>query len=58
MKMGRPAGAAVRPGRTSLGLDHAVFAMIAAVAAIMVLGIVNLFGIEAPAAMAAEALVR
>jgi iron(III) transport system permease protein len=36
MKMGRPAGAAVRPGRTSLGLDHAVFAMIAAVAAIMV----------------------
>lgn len=32
--------------------------MLVAVAAIMVLGIVNLFGIEAPAAMAAEALVR
>ena len=32
--------------------------MLGAVAAIMVLGIVNLFGIEAPAAMAAEALVR
>ena len=29
-----------------------------AVAAIMLLGIVNLFGIEAPAALAAEALVR
>ena len=32
--------------------------MLVAVAAIMVLGIVNLFGIEAPAASAAEALVR
>lgn len=32
--------------------------MLVAVAAIMVLGIVNLFGIEAPAAQAAEALVR
>jgi NADH-quinone oxidoreductase subunit N len=32
--------------------------MLVAVAAIMVLGIVNLFGIEAPAALAAEALVR
>jgi NADH-quinone oxidoreductase subunit N len=32
--------------------------MLVAVAAIMLLGIVNLFGIEAPAAMAAEALVR
>lgn len=32
--------------------------MLVAVAAIMLLGIVNLFGIEAPAALAAEALVR
>jgi NADH-quinone oxidoreductase subunit N len=32
--------------------------MLVAVAAIMVLGVVNLFGIEAPAALAAEALVR
>jgi NADH-quinone oxidoreductase subunit N len=32
--------------------------MLVGVAAIMVLGIVNLFGIEAPAALAAEALVR
>jgi NADH-quinone oxidoreductase subunit N len=32
--------------------------MLVAVAAIMILGIVNLFGIEAPAALAAEALVR
>jgi NADH-quinone oxidoreductase subunit N len=34
------------------------WAMLVAVAAIMVLGVINLFGIEAPAAMAAEALVR
>jgi NADH-quinone oxidoreductase subunit N len=34
------------------------WAMLVGVAAIMVLGIVNLFGIEAPAALAAEALVR
>jgi NADH-quinone oxidoreductase subunit N len=34
------------------------WAMLVAVAAIMVLGIVNLFGIEAPAALAADALVR
>jgi NADH-quinone oxidoreductase subunit N len=32
--------------------------MLVAVAAIMLLGIVNLFGVEAPAALAAEALVR
>jgi NADH-quinone oxidoreductase subunit N len=32
--------------------------MLVGVAAIMVLGVINLFGIEAPAAMAAEALVR
>jgi NADH-quinone oxidoreductase subunit N len=32
--------------------------MLVAVAAIMLLGIINLFGIEAPAALAAEALVR
>ncbi|MCU0905125.1 MAG: NADH-quinone oxidoreductase subunit NuoN [Tabrizicola sp.] len=32
--------------------------MLVAVAGIMLLGVVNLFGIEAPAAMAAEALVR
>jgi NADH-quinone oxidoreductase subunit N len=34
------------------------WAMLVGVAAIMVLGIANLFGIEAPAALAAEALVR
>jgi NADH-quinone oxidoreductase subunit N len=34
------------------------WAMLVGVAAIMVLGIVNLFGIEVPAALAAEALVR
>jgi NADH-quinone oxidoreductase subunit N len=34
------------------------WAMLVGVAAIMVIGIVNLFGIEAPAALAAEALVR
>jgi NADH-quinone oxidoreductase subunit N len=34
------------------------WAMLVGVAAIMVLGIVNLFGIEGPAALAAEALVR
>jgi NADH-quinone oxidoreductase subunit N len=34
------------------------WAMLVGVAAMMVLGIVNLFGIEAPAALAAEALVR
>ena len=34
------------------------WAMLVAVAAIMVLGIVNLFGIEGPAALAAQALVR
>ncbi len=34
------------------------WAMLAGVALMMVLGIVNLFGIEAPAALAAEALVR
>ncbi|MBL9061235.1 MAG: NADH-quinone oxidoreductase subunit N, partial [Tabrizicola sp.] len=34
------------------------WAMLVAVAAIMVLGIVNLFGIEPAAAVAAEALVR
>ncbi len=32
--------------------------MLVAVAAIMLVGIINLFGIEAPAALAAEALVR
>ena len=32
--------------------------MLVAVAAVMVLGVVNLFGIEPPAALAAEALVR
>jgi NADH-quinone oxidoreductase subunit N len=32
--------------------------MLVAGAAIMLLGIINLFGIEAPAALAAEALVR
>jgi NADH-quinone oxidoreductase subunit N len=32
--------------------------MLVAVAAVMLLGIINLFGIEAPAALAAEALVR
>ena len=36
MSMARPTGAAGRPRRISLGWDHAVFAVIAAVAAIMV----------------------
>ncbi|WP_135450671.1 MULTISPECIES: NADH-quinone oxidoreductase subunit NuoN [Tabrizicola] len=34
------------------------WAMLVAVAAIMLLGVINLFGIEGPAALAAEALVR
>ena len=49
-------------GTEGEGLDTrmapAPWAMLMAVAAVMVFGVVNLFGIEGPAALAAEALVR